>query len=381
MERIAITSYGAVSALGNTVDEVWEQYLAKASGIKYCSSCKNWVAKIPTALQSSLNEIRNTNRHFQKLDRSVLLAILATAQAIEKVEISDECGINIGSSRGATTLFEQYFEAYHNKPFGKLNPRTSPNTTLGNLASNVANYLGLSGLAMSHSITCSTALHSVLNGVAWLQSGMAQQFLVGGTEAPLTPFTIAQMKALHLYSQEKSAYPCRAMDLGKKQNTMVLGEGAASFLLEKDQGQKAIAYVEGVGYATEKVKHGTSISAAANCLQLSMKMALKETEKEEIDAIIMHSPGTIKGDQSEWKAIQKVFGKNIPFLTTNKWKIGHTLGASGALSMEMAILMLANEKYIEIPFYQQAYPNKLPRKILVNAVGFGGNAVTILLTK
>jgi 3-oxoacyl-(acyl-carrier-protein) synthase len=76
----------------------------------------------------------------------------------------------------------------------------SPTTTLGNISSWVAHDLQSSGPEISHSITCSTALHALLNGVAWLKAGMADKFLVGGTEAPLTDFTIAQMRALKIYS-------------------------------------------------------------------------------------------------------------------------------------------------------------------------------------
>ena len=85
-------------------------------------------------------------------------------------------------------------------------------------------------------------------------------------------------------------------------------------------------------------------------------MAIEGINLNEIDAIVMHAPGTIKGDQSEFRAIEIIFGNNIPLLTTNKWKIGHTFGSSGMLSLELAILMLQNNTLIESPFY----PNKKP---------------------
>ena len=95
----------------------------------------------------------------------------------------------------------------------------------------------------------------------------------------------------------------------------------------------------------------------------------------------MHAPGTIQGDLSEFKAIDKIFGNNKPMLTTNKWKTGHTFGASGMLSIELAILMMQHQQFIPVPF---AEPQKIRKKIntvLINAVGFGGNAVSILLSK
>ena len=111
-----------------------------------------------------------------------------------------------------------------------------------------------------------------------------------------------------------------------------------------------------------------------------MQMALGDLNPSEIDVIVMHAPGTIKGDLSEYKAIQKTFSKP-PALTTNKWKIGHSFGTSGMLSVEMAILMLQHQEFIPVPFLKNQKQPKRIQNVLVNAVGFGGNAVSILLSK
>ena len=188
----------------------------------------------------------------------------------------------------------------------------------------------------------------MLNGIAWIQSGMAAKFLVGGSEAPLTDFTIAQMKALKIYSQEKDDYPSKAFDLTKTRNSMVLGEGAVMACLEKGISKRSLAVIEGIGFATEILEHSVSISTEATCFQRSMKMALGDLSPGSVDAIVMHAPGTLQGDLSEFKAVQKVFGSELPLLTTNKWKTGHTLGASGLLSLEMAILMLQHQVFIHL---------------------------------
>jgi 3-oxoacyl-(acyl-carrier-protein) synthase len=208
---------------------------------------------------------------------------------------------------------------------------------------------------------------------------MADKFLVGGSEAPLTDFTIAQMRALKIYSRSEEDYPNRALDLDKKQNTMILGEGAGVCCLEIGKKENALAFIEGIGYATEILEHNISISAEADCFQKSMKMALANTDLSEVDVIVMHAPGTIKGDLTEYKAIEKVFGSQLPLLTTNKWKIGHTFGASGILSLELAILMLQHNQFVGVPFAKEQNTTQSIRKVLVNAVGFGGNAVSILL--
>jgi 3-oxoacyl-(acyl-carrier-protein) synthase len=218
-----------------------------------------------------------------------------------------------------------------------------------------------------------------LNAVAWLESGMADQFIAGGSEAPLTAFTLAQMNAIKIYSRETDGFPCRAMDLNKIRNTMVLGEGAGVVALERDN-PNAIAYITGVGFATDNLEHTISISEDAVCFQKSMKMALGDLPLSEVDAIVMHAPGTIKGDLSEYKAIQKVFGESMPLLTTNKWKIGHTFGSSGLLSIELAVLMLQEQTFFGTPFSESFTLNKPIKNVLVNAVGFGGNAVTLLIS-
>lgn len=382
-QKIAIISIASFSPLGNSSETIWEKYLDNETLIaeKKIGGSKVFVAPLPEDLKTEVEKLKASESRYKHLDDSVVYALLASRQAVKNAgwKNGDDFGINIGSSRGATQLFEKYHEDF--LATGKTHTLASPATTLGNISSWVAHDLNAVGPEISHSITCSTALHAVLNGVAWLRSGMATKFLVGGSEAPLTPFTLAQMQALKIYSKGNDEFPCRAFDLDKTQNSMVLGEGASMACLEIGEQSNALAYIEGVGYATEVLEHSISISTDAACFQKSMKMALKDSILEEVDAIVMHAPGTIKGDLSEYNAIQKVFGKKLPMLTTNKWKIGHTFGASGMLNIELAILMLQKQEFIGIPYVAEKNKRKEIRKVLVNAVGFGGNAVSILISK
>ena len=347
------------------------------------------MAELPKNIQNEINELRSSESKYKKLDDSVLFAMYVSRKALKNAGWfkGDDFGINFGSSRGATQLFEKYHQEFLKNQ--KTSTLSSPTTTLGNISSWIAHDLQSQGPEISHSITCSTALHAMLNGVAWIQSGLTDKFLAGGTEASLTEFTIAQMKALKIYasttlstgSKEGSEYPCRAFDLKKKKNTMVIGEGASAICMESGSSSKSIAKIIGIGYATEPLEHNISISTEADCFQRSMQMALKNTNPNDVDVVVMHAPGTIKGDASEFKAIEKVFCNKMPFLTTNKWKLGHTFGASGMLSLELGILMLQNEQAIEVPFTMNQNPPKKLEKVLINAVGFGGNAVSILLSK
>lgn len=379
---ISIISIASISPLGNYSKTIWENYKNPNHCFteRFLDHKKTLIAQLDDNSNEDVETLKQSDVKYKSLDRSVLFAMAASRKAIQKAgwNQNDIFGINIGSSRGATELFEQHHQAYLET--AKAQTLTSPTTTLGNISSWVAHDLQSSGPEISHSITCSTALHALLNGVAWLRAGMADKFLVGGSEAPLTDFTIAQMRALKIYSNSDDAFPCRALDLNKNQNTLLLGEGAAICCLEIGKKENAIAFIEGIGYATEILEHNISISAEATCFQKSMKMALQNTDLSEVDVIVMHAPGTKVGDLTEYKAIQKVFGTNLPMLTTNKWKIGHTFGASGILSIEMAILMMQHQEFIPVPFAEEQKTRKTIRKILINAVGFGGNAVSVLLT-
>ncbi|WP_017495944.1 beta-ketoacyl synthase N-terminal-like domain-containing protein [Flavobacterium sp. WG21] len=385
-QKISITAFSSISPLGNTTESVWEKYLDRQHCFskQFFDQQETSVAALDAESKQIVSEIRESDPKYKFLDDSVLFALAASRQAVKQAGWSsdDIFGINIGSSRGATDLFEKHYKEYIDT--GKAQTLASPTTTLGNISSWIAHDLQSVGPEISHSITCSTALHALLNGVAWLKSGMADKFLVGGSEAPLTDFTIAQMRALKIYSridQETESWPNLAFDFEKTQNTMILGEGAAVCCLETGEKENAIAYITGVGYATEILEHNISISAEATCFQKSMKMALKNIAPESVDAIVMHAPGTIKGDLTELRAIEKVFGSQLPLLTTNKWKIGHTFGASGILSLELALLMFQHDTFIGVPFGEEQKQTKSIKRILINAVGFGGNAVSVLIEK
>jgi 3-oxoacyl-(acyl-carrier-protein) synthase len=378
-QPVYIHSIATVSALGTTSAEIWANYLHDNSLFQKLTANKKayWVAKFSDEVTHLLNNVMGSDSKYKHLDKSVVMAILVARKCLEKSNfLNKNIGINFGSSRGATTLFEKYHTDFINK--GAVSTFTSPATTLGNISSWVSHDLQSDGPEISHSITCSTGLHALLNGIAWLQSGMCNQFLVGASEAPLTPFTLSQMAALKVYSNEDNALANRCLDFEKTSNTMVLGESAACLSLSLSS-EKAIAKITGIGFATEILSSSTSISTEAECFQKSMKMAIGSYTVNDIDAIVMHAPGTIQGDKTEFEAIKKVFCNTLPLLTSNKWKVGHTFATSGLLSIELAIMMLQNQHFIETPFYKNQNTIKKLNRILVNAVGFGGNAVSILI--
>ncbi len=383
-DKIYINSFASISGLGNTSEKIWNSYKLGQPlfQVEEFEGVKTYVSQLAKEAREEIEALQRENSKYKELDPSVLYAVLASRKAFQNSNWhQEEFGVNIGSSRGATFLFEKFHQQFLTE--GITSTLASPTTTLGNISSWVLQDLQANGPEISHSITCSTALHSITNAIAWLKSGMVDRFLVGGSEAPLTPFTIAQMKAVKLYAKYKEAekFPNRSLEIDKKSNSMILGEAAASFCLSTSR-ENSVAEVSGWGYASEPLVHSISISKDASCLQKSMKMALAQSGLENVDVVIMHAPGTKKGDWAELNAVKAVFGEKLPLITSNKFLIGHTFGASGAMSLEMALLMLQQQEFIENPFYKNLQNQQQPLKnILVNAVGFGGNAVSIIVSK
>ncbi|MGZ5283155.1 MAG: beta-ketoacyl synthase N-terminal-like domain-containing protein [Bacteroidia bacterium] len=397
---IAITAAGSVSAYGLGWEETGESCFSCKSFIKPVSFLENEIAPVASINQSAeqaLQCLKQERKHYQQLDRSVLLVMLAARQIkpylqnlFANTKTGLKAGINIGSSRGATETFEKHYDKFLKQKTLQTSVNTSPTTTLGNVSSWVMQDLQIQGFALSHSITCSTAIQAIANAVAWLKADMADIFIAGATEAPLTPFTIAQMRSLRVYSQDiDSAYPCRPLsNESKPGNTMVLGEGAAIFVLEKLSAEqirekKPLAIIDSVGWGSEAVEGFTSISDEGKCFAEAMKMAIENaSNKNSIDAILMHAPGTRKGDKAELNALAEVFSNKIPAVFSNKWHIGHTLGASAALNLYLALHIFQQQKFPAFPYdvtTVKSHPAKL-NSILINAAGFGGNAGSLVVS-
>lgn len=365
---IYIQDYATITPLGD------KSYLHSKSIIK--KRLDDFYAALPATVDEELLEIKKEHKRYKNLDKSTLLAI-KTARLLHFND--EQTAINIGSSRGATHVWEAYYDRFRES--GTIKPQTSPITTLGNISSWVAQDLGLNGVAFSHSITCATASHAILNAIAWLESGMATTFIAGGVETPLTDFTLAQMKALKITVTERAPFLCRALDIEKQQNTMALGEAAALFVLSKNKSKEQQLAITSYGTATEQLTSATSVTETGDCLLESMQRCLEHIDPKSIDAIVTHAPGTINGDKAEMNAIIALFQDHIPYLCNNKWQLGHSLGASGAVNLAMAAWILETGSYPEIPYLEQQIPSDIPRRILVNATGFGGNAVSLLLEK
>jgi len=386
MARIIIAGIGSISPLGADGASAAEAYRRGEPrlALRDFRAGSAWCGALPPDAEARLAALAAERPVYAELDRSVLMAIHAARLAVRSAGWNPdaETAVNIGSSRGATGLWEELHAAFAER--GSVPAHAAPATTLGNLSSWIAQDLKLAGAAFSHSVTCSTALHAVANGCAWLRSGMAKRFLAGGSEAPLTPFTQAQFAALRVAARGRSGEsPCRP--LGEKAaSTVVLGEGAAVLALESRDDCRVAAgsvEIESLGWAQESIDTHTSISEEGAALAAALAMAAAAAGHPRIDAVIAHAPGSRRGDRAEIAAIEALFPRERPLILSNKWLIGHTLGASGALSIEYALHLLAGAPPPVFPYplsFAQPAPRPLER-LLVNATGFGGNAVSVLL--
>ena len=142
--------------------------------------------------------------------------------------------------------------------------------------------------------------------------------------------------------------------------------------------------LESVGFGFEALGSKTGLSPDGQHFQTAMRQALHQSSRApaDVDALVLHSPGTPAGDAAERAAVRAVFGENQPALLSNKWLLGHTLGASAALSLDFALHVLEHQRWPAPPFatYLTAAPTRPIRRILVNAAGFGGNAASALVS-
>ena len=395
-ELILLRGRGRVSALGT--NDQGDAAASPGFTMRQQGPAALPVAALPQETEKQLVALSQQHAAYRQLDRTVLLAILAARQASAQAGWASHpeaaLAVSIGSSRGATSRLEHHHHEFLTT--GTTAVAASPLTTLGNVASWVAFDAGsTSGAALSHSSTCSSAFQALGNAVAWLRAGMAERFLAGGAEAPLTAFTLAQMQALGIYSPfEATQFPCRPG--AGKPSTFVLGEGAAVFALEmisrtalqaerarQASFQPAFCF-ESVGFGFEAISSKTGLSTQGHHFQAAMRMALAQAgcAPAAIDAVVLHSPGTPAGDTAERQAIRSVFGNNLPDITSNKWLLGHTLGASAALSLDYACQLLATQSWPAPPFATDLTPapSRPIRRVLVNAAGFGGNAASAVIS-
>lgn len=375
MLEAGIGKISLFTPVGNDLEALYRSYAAGRSPFSRHPESNEWILPVPRTDDELIGRV--THHAGLKADYLDRVALLALNCALENDVVDSQTDlIVIGSSRGATSLTEKSIASWLQGD--KMPLYTSPGTTLGATASMLAQLHLRGGMSLEHSMTCSTGLQALLNGLAWLRGGLARAVLAGASEAPLTPYTLSQMRSLKIYAAAKAVQDYLQMPFDARSQGIVLSEG--SILLQLKQWQPGMIRIAGWGFDTEQQKNPVAANDHNEALVNSMQQAVKMTGGD-IDVVIAHATGTSKGDQTELSAIRRVFGNDIK-VTSTKWLTGHSFGLAGLHSVALAILMLQHQEFIGLPYQQQPHikPAQIDR-VLVNALGFGGQVISVVLSR
>jgi 3-oxoacyl-[acyl-carrier-protein] synthase II len=334
-------------------------------------------AQVRDALEQSAAE--KMLKHQDPLTR---LAVLLVRSLAEKSRVAAEFGVIFGSSRGPTHLLESSIVDHHQGK--RLSPVTSPTSTASSLPAAVARELGLEGPSLFVSAACSTGLHAVIQAAGSIHMGLAQGMIAGGAEYSNTPYTLEMLQAAKVYADAANdEYPCRPG--AEDRSGMVLSEGAAALIIDSDPWSQPLGELVGWGAATEKSTL-TGISADGAVLARAIQNALDVAglKSDDIDLIVGHGAGTIKGDAAELAAYRQLFSHDVP-LVFHKWMFGHMLGASACASLVLGMYHLVQGLVPPHPYRgfgeRERTERRLSRQrhLLVTALGFGGNAAAVIV--
>lgn len=407
-DRMVLKGLCTLSALGATQQEVQRALREQRTvPVDVLGSDLAVVFPVGGSAGERVTDVQEQRPEWQNLDRVTLLALASAHGCLERCggEIPPLGAVLLGSSRGPTESLERTIGAFAHGERRSVPPFTSPQTTAGNTSSWVGQEVVRLGRASrSHadgvptvvcgttSMTCTSGFHALLSGVAFLRAGMVQSCLVGGAEACLTPYTVAQLQALRVYSRQRGPWPCRPLceplsESVSVGNTVVLGEGAGSAVLTWcSDGPRVDGELEllAVGWATEAIPTAVGISEDGAAFEGAMRAALAQLPSGRcVDAVVMHAPGTARGDRAEYAAVARIFSD--PVVCSTKHLTGHTYGASGLVSLELARHLIQGGDWPGLPYPgyagsgPRAFSEREIRTVMINTAGFGGNAVSIVV--
>lgn len=387
--EIFVTGTGAISCIGNNVQEHFDSLISEKSGIKkglHKHSGRFLVGEIPFTNEELIERFQlNANG-----SRTGLLGCIAAKEAFSGHILRDDIrtGVISGTSVGGMDISETEYRSYLEKQTHNISKYKEHSS--GNSSIQIAQELGIAGFVNTISTACSSAANAIMMGARMIRLGLLDRAVVGGTDA-LTEFTISGFRSLMIFDEQW----CRPFDESRK--GLNLGEGAGFIVIEsaesiKKSGSMAIAKLKGWSNASDAY-HQTASSPEGYGATLSISEAMKvaNLNSEDIDYINAHGTATPNNDLSESQAIINVFGSAIPPFSSTKAFTGHTLAAAGGLEAVFSILAiqhgylfanLNHQNVIEetklMPVTSTIKVEKV-RNVLSNSFGFGGNNSTIIL--
>ena len=404
--RVVVTGMGLLSPVGNTVDEFWKALLEGKSGVDTISRFD--VTEYPVKIAAELKDFDVTQyvdkKEARRMDLSEQYAVAASEQAVQHAGLDidsldpDRCGVVIGSGIGGISTFEKQHSLLEKSGPGRVSPFFIPMMIIDMCAGLVSIRFGFRGPNYATVSACASSAHAISDAYRIIQRSDADVMLAGGSEATITPTSLAgfcQSRALSTRNDDPAA-ASRPFD--KDRDGFVMGEGSGMLVLEsyehaKARGAKMYAEIIGVGM-TADAYHMTAPHPDGLGAIRSMEMALKGAgiTCADVSYINTHGTSTGLGDIAETRAIKKVFGEHARKIPCNSTKsmTGHLLGSCGAVEMIATIKSMEEEVLhatinldnpdSECDLDYVAHGNR-KHKIdiaMSNSFGFGGHNVTLV---
>ncbi|MGF7048439.1 3-oxoacyl-[acyl-carrier-protein] synthase II [Paenibacillus sp. DS2015] len=347
MEQVVITGMGVISPLGNNVDTLWKRLVQGESGISIIDTfdTSNHKTKIAGIIRDFDAEARFGRKEARRMDRFSQFAVAAAEQAVEDSGLiledmdRERLGVYVGSGIGGIQVLLEQAKLLQERGPARVSPTLVPMMISNMAAALISIKFGALGPTMSPVTACSIGNTAIGEAARLIRYGGADVIIAGGTEAAITEVSLASFgnaTALSTRNDEPTR-ASRPFDAGR--DGFVMGEGAGILVLESLSHalrRNARIYAEVIGYgATSDAYHMVATHPEGEGAYRAMRLALQEAniQPEEVDVISAHATSTEIGDQSETRAIKKMFKEaayRIP-ITANKSMIGHMLGASGGV--------------------------------------------------
>lgn len=404
--RVVVTGMGAITPIGNSVEEFWNGLREKRVGIGPISMFDTEDYKVKLAAEVKGFEGKNymDPKAAKRMERFSQFAVAAAREALEDSALEKEkedpyrVGVCIGSGIGSLQSIEREHKKLLEKGPSRINPLLVP-LMIGNMAAgNVAIQFGLKGKCFNVVTACATGTHSIGEAFRSIQYGEADVMVAGGTEASITPLSIAGFGALTALSTSQD--PLRAsIPFDRDRGGFVMGEGAGVVVLESLEHAKARGakiYAELVGYgATCDAYHITSPAEDGSGAAKAMEWAIRDAgaKPEDMDYINAHGTGTHHNDLFETKAIKLALGDHAYKVHINSTKsmVGHLLGAAGGVEF-IACVKGIQEGFVhatagleqedegcDLNYTKGSGVETKVRYAVSNSLGFGGHNASLVV--
>lgn len=402
--RVAVTGAGIVSPIGSNLEEFYRALCESRSGVRRLppeiaqGSGVQVAAMIDWDPAPLFKEAEAAN-----LDRATQFALAAAGEAIAAASLDtkaspERMGVYWGTGLGGSNTLEGAYQHVYGAHEWRLRPLTVVMAMNNAAGSNVAVRYGLKGKFANFATACSSSAMALGEAMRSIQAGRADAMIAGGSEALLTPGTLAAWQALRTLAPADAANPAASSKpFDKRRGGLVLGEGAAAFVLEEEsharaRGATILAFVTGYGNSCDAV-HMSRPDRDGQVRAMREALAEAGTNGEDIGYINAHGTATAVGDVVEAEAINAVFGERaarIPVSSTKSLH-GHLLGAAGAVEFAAALLPLTRGWLPPTAFLEQPDPacklrhvplraerTEKPRAVMSNSFAFGGSNVVLI---